>query len=189
MGVRAMAGMGMSTAMRGFTGFTIALFTGGILTAITGMLVGQPARAAGGSAVTVTALMMFALPCIRRWILEAGDLRGVALEQISEAQKEKARALAAQAALEVERNRMRRDAAYQTQRSEAAITAEKQRLQSQFDEDRTEIMCKAYEAGVRHTLDGLLDAPAPARGRSVVPFPSPASRSERLPERGVSHPS
>lgn len=189
MGVQAMTGTRMSATMRSFTGFAITLFAGGILTALTGMVADLPARAAGGSAVTVTALTMFALPCIRRWILEAGDMRAMALDQICEAQREKARALAAQAAVEVERDRMRRDAAYEAQRSVAAIAAEKQRLHEQFEADRTEIMLKAYEAGVRHTADGLLDAPERPSGRSVVPFPTAASRSEQLHKRGVSHPS
>lgn len=189
MGVQAMTGTKMSTAMRSFTALAITLFASGILTTLAATWADHPAQAAGGSAVTVTALTMFALPCIRRWILEAGDLRDVALGQIGEAQKETARALAAQAAVEVERGRMRRDAAYDAQRSAAAIATEKRRLQEQFDADRTEIMCNAYEAGVRHALAGVLEAPERPGGRSVVPFPSPAARSEQLQKRGVSHPS
>lgn len=176
----------MSTAMRSFTGLAITLFTGGILTTLTGMVIDHPACAAGGSAVTATALMMFALPCIRRWVLEAGDMRSVALVQIDEAHKEKARALAAQAAIEVERDRMRRDAAYDAERSKAAIAAAEKRFQQQLDEARTEIKLNAYADGVRHAMAGLLDAPERPSGRSVVPFPS---RGEQLAKRSVSHPS
>jgi hypothetical protein len=174
--------------MRAFTTFTGVLFAAGILVTLFATLRNDPARAAAGSAVTITALTMFALPVIRKWILDASDMREQQCVARRETEAERLRYAAGLAAAEGERERLRQDMAYESKRAAARLATERAALQQQFADERTQLIAETFDAAVRMVQDGLLDAPA--RDRSVVRFPAPSRHSEAAStSRGVSRPS
>lgn len=156
----------------------VAAGTGVVLTAglgivLIGIVRNDPARAAGGSCLTITALTLIALVVIRRWITDTSAERTRHLDAARAAHDERIRYIAAQAALSSERTRMRRDSAAETARLKTQLAAEREALQDQFDAERGRLICESFKAGVLMQESGVLDAPS-ANETGVIQFPRSA---------------
>lgn len=174
------------------------VITGGLGVVVAGIVRNEPARAAGGACFTITALTLIALTLIRRWITDtSADRERMRTDLAAERERlradecvatgERVKYLAAQAALGVERDRMRRDRAADVEGVAAQLAAERERLSDQFEEARNQVVQEASEAAWQIFLQGGL--PVPAKGRTVLPFPSSAHMEPGAQVRGVSHPS
>ncbi|MEV8477838.1 hypothetical protein [Streptomyces sp. NPDC051173] len=150
----------------------------GITVVLVGVLTSDPARAAGGACLTITALTLIALRLIRTWITDTAAERSRIQDAIRAADIERMRYLAAQSALGVERDRMRRDAEEATRHSSKQIKAEHARLREQFEEERAALISETFEAAFSMLTTGrLMDSLAHTHGRAIIPFPIEPART------------
>lgn len=164
-----------------------AVITAGLAVVLWGVWRNDPARAAGGACLTITALTLVTLVLVKGWVTDTTAERRRLAEAAKQYDDEHSRYIAAQAALEVERDRMRRDVEYATERAAAQLVAERAKLQSEFDSERNALICATFESAFE-ILKGGLPAEATTRGRSVIPFPEqhPAAAEARARGRDVS---
>ncbi|MFE5871587.1 hypothetical protein ACFQ6V_23480 [Streptomyces roseifaciens] len=161
----------------------ICILTVGLAVVTAGVLTSDPARAAGGACFTVTALTLIALRVIRSWIVNTAAERGRLQDAIREAEAERTKCIAAQAAIEIERDRMRRDAAAAAQQAHEQLAAERDRMSVEFEEARGDLMAQtastAFWLGVQHGT--------PVKGprrRIVIPFPEGGASPDGPRPRG-----
>nr|WSZ97322.1 hypothetical protein OH820_18120 [Streptomyces sp. NBC_00857] len=128
----------------------------------------------------MTALTLVALVSIRRWTTDTHAERVRLADATREAETEKSRYIAGQAAMEVERDRMRRDAASGREQLEIQLATARQALADQLEEDRAKISCDALEAALI-MLPGLLSEGRPEHG-TVIGFPAQPARHQRAQE-------
>lgn len=133
------------------------------------------ARSLGGACLTMTALTLIALVSIRRWTTNTDAERRRLADATREAETEKTRGIAAQAAMEVERNRLLRDAASQRAQLEALLKAERKAMHDQLEADRTEIGIDALKEAFRLIHEGLCDPPKQQSQGTVIDFPEQSS--------------
>ncbi|MYZ37517.1 MULTISPECIES: hypothetical protein [unclassified Streptomyces] len=124
------------------------------------------------------ALTLIALVSIRKWTTDTHAERGRLAEAMREADTERGRSVAVQAAMEVERARIRRDAAAELERMEARLRAERQAIRDQLEEERARMACESLGIAFRMIKAGLLeDRPAEEHGK-VIGFPGAARARE-----------
>jgi hypothetical protein len=156
------------------------------------------ARTVGGSCLMTTALLLSALTAIRRWVINAQVERYALSQATREADAERARYMAAQAALEMERQRIMRDAAVEREQSIARVKAAQAAMRERFDGERARLICESLETAVKLVRAGLLEPSAPGVQAKVIGFPKQPPQRERTqtsqPEqvealdRGTGHP-
>lgn len=169
------------------TAATAAVITAGLAVVLWGVWKNDPARAAGGACLTITSLTFIALVVIRRWVTDTSAERAGLAATGKQRDDERSRYIAAQAAMAVDRDRMRRDAEYAAEQAAAQLEAERVKLRREFDEERNELVCKSFAAAFEILKSGLPDDAA-TRGRAVIPFPDqrPAGGAARARGRDVS---
>nr|WSS66787.1 hypothetical protein OG284_36815 [Streptomyces sp. NBC_01177] len=156
----------------------------GLSTVVFGIITENLERTVGGAIFTMTALTLIALVLIRRWITRADTERSRLGDAVRDADTERMRYLAAQAALEVERGRLRRDIAGEHKRLTATLEAERTAMRAHFEEQRAHVICETIEATVGLVRDGLLNPTTHQYGQ-IIGFPSPAHhRAAEEPARG-----
>lgn len=142
-----------------------------------GVITNDPARSLAGTCLTVTALVVIALITIRRWVTDTHTERARLANAVRAADEDRARAVAAHAAVEAERNRVVRDARAERARNAQTLAAERDAMQTEFDAQRAQIAAVALEQAVA-LLKGKIGAQAPSRERSrVLPFPQQSERA------------
>lgn len=145
---------------------------------------GHTAHALAGVCLTTTSLTLLALVTIRRWIVTTAQERKRLADAIREVEAEKAKYITSQAALEMERQRIVRDADAERAALSAQAIAERQALHDEFDEKRAELVCKTLEASAK--LLRRLDAePLEAHEHAAVTPLFPDQQPERARERGA----
>lgn len=167
------------------------IMTGGIAVVLYGIIRADIARALGGACLTMTALTLIALVSIRRWTTNTQVERQRLADATRDAEIERTRYVAGQAALEMERERVLRDAASEREQVAARLRNDQATMRNQFEDERATLQCESFEAGASMALRGLFDRPAPSAHGKVVsfPFPSqPARERDEIGDRGVSQP-
>ncbi|MFW3473594.1 hypothetical protein ACN24M_20235 [Streptomyces microflavus] len=150
-----------------------ALITSAGLTIVLyGIITKDLTRTVGGAIFTMTALTLIALVLIRRWITTTSDDRARLGDAVREADAERMRYVAAQAAGEVERARLRRDATAERQQLTARLAAERAVMIAQFEDQRAELVCKTMETTVQLYRAGHFDPGAPAPYAQVISLPN-----------------
>jgi len=156
----------------------------GLSTVVYGIITENLERTVGGAIFTMTALTLIALVLIRRWITSAATERQRHDDAVRAADTERMRYVAAQAALEVERGRLRKDIASEHTRMSAALEAERTTMRNQFEEERATLVCKTIETTFLMFRDGKF-APSEHDYGKIIGFPSPAhQRAAEEPARG-----
>ncbi|MFJ9029752.1 hypothetical protein ACIRQP_14710 [Streptomyces sp. NPDC102274] len=139
----------------------------------------------------MTALTLIALVAIRSWTTDTREERQRLADAQREADTERSRSVASQAALEVERSRIQRDAAAEWARIEARLQTERQAMRAQLEEERAKMACESLETAFRMINAGLFED-RPAGHGKVIGFPSHAARAREEAacdrDRGVSQP-
>lgn len=156
----------------------------GLSTVVYGIITENLERTVGGAIFTMTALTLIALVLIRRWITNADADRQRHDDAVRAADTERMRYVAAQAALEVERGRGRRDLAAEHKRMSATLEAERAAMRDRFEEERATLVCETIETTFRMFQDGKF-APAAHEYARVIGFPNPThQRAAEEPARG-----
>lgn len=139
-----------------------------------GIITNDLKRSIGGVAFALCALTFIALVVIRRWITDTNVERRRLDDAVRQADADRMRYVAAQAALEAERARVRHDVAVERQQLTVRLEAERAAMDEQFEEARSQLIIDTTEAAVRLIGSGFpnnVSAPVYAR---VIELPSPA---------------
>lgn len=157
----------------------------GLSTVVYGIVTENLERTVGGAIFTMTALTLIALVLIRRWITNADADRQRHDDAVRAADTERMRYVAAQAALEVERGRLRRDIAVEHQQVAATLDAERAAMRERFEEDRATLVCETIETTFLLFRDGKFAPTEHGYAAQVIGFPRPAhQRAAEEPTRG-----
>lgn len=157
---------------------------GGLTVVVYGTLRDDLARALGGTCLTLAALTAIALILIRRWIVDTSDERRILAAAQREAERERARYFAAQAALENEQGRLARDRAAERYADAAKLKAERDAMAADFEDRRGTLIAETMEATIRMIRGNKLNPPKPIEG-NLIPFPH--QQAARAPERSREH--
>lgn len=164
-----------------------AVTLGGLALTLHGAWRGQFTHSLAGVAMTMVALTVIILSVIHRWVTDTRTEHACLAAGVREAQAERLRYIAAQAALENEQARLRRDLNAERAALTAGARAEHEALLAEFEERRGELISDTMEATVRMFHEGRF-APETGRGATIIRLPqqpSPVSHRERSWEHGV----
>lgn len=156
--------------------------TAGISLILYGVARDDLACALGGASVTTVTLTLVTLTAIRRWITDTQAERSRLAESIRSATDERTRYIAAQASIEMERQRLSRDAAADRAQTHAVLAAERAKMQDDFDDQRAQLVCDTLEAGVELMRKHKAAEATQERAR-VIAFPK--QEGERARSRDV----
>ncbi|MEI5100371.1 hypothetical protein RB200_19815 [Streptomyces sp. PmtG] len=146
------------------------IMAAGLAAILYGVLRDDLARSLGGACLAMTALMPMALIAIRRWITDTSAERAHLADALRQAQDERTRYIAAQAALENEQGRLHRDLAADRARTAAMLIAERDGMQDEFEEQRAQLISETFEVAVDMERRGLLKPTDPSKG-NLIRFP------------------
>lgn len=155
--------------MRGIAAGAAVILTAGLGTVAVGILRSDPAKAAGGACLTVTAITLVALCIIRRWLTDTADERGRLADATAAANEERTRYVACLAAVEAERARVRRDAGIEATRQRAQLDAERDSMRDEFEAQRHELVIDTFQTAVLMERAGLLIEPPTASVTHLFP--------------------
>lgn len=143
----------------------------------------------GGSCLLLSAVLVGALLLIHRWISDTTDVRNALNASQRAAERDRARYIALQAALEVEQGRLNRDMAADRRRMARDLIREREAMQAEFEEKRASVIAETMEATVRMYRNGKFAPDASASGRLIqFPYQSPQGaepQRARSREHGV----
>ncbi|MFJ9112953.1 hypothetical protein [Streptomyces sp. NPDC102283] len=181
--------MNSKTGSRATAAGAALITSAGLSIVLYGIITENLERTVGGAIFTMTALTLIALVLIRRWVTNTTAERQRLSDATREKDTEHMRYLAAQAALEVERGRLRRDAIVEREQLTARLAAERAAMNERFEEQRAELVCKTMEATVQLYRDGHFDPSAPTAYARIIGFPTPEvrQRAAEEPQRGAHH--
>lgn len=162
-------------------------FTTGMAVVIHGIITDNAARSAAGASLSITSLTFFALCQVKKWITCTEHERDRQLDAARASNDERTKYIAAQAAMQIERQRMQRDAAAERRQLAARLATEQAAMRARFQEERDTLVCETVEATLRMVREeGLLDNQAPEAHAKVIglfPEPCPARQREPAPTR------
>lgn len=183
--------MDLTGGARATAGAAGTATTGGLVVVLYGTLDDNLARTLAGTCLTLVALTVLALVLIRQWIVDTRDERRILAAAQRQAEGERTRYIASQAALENEQGRLNRDMAAERYALTARLNAEREKLAAEFEERRAALIAETMEVTVRMMRDGKL-APAPSTTGNLIPFPhqhpQPETTRARSREHGVGAP-
>ncbi|MEU0991078.1 hypothetical protein [Streptomyces sp. NPDC005953] len=156
------------------TSFTALMISAALLTH--GATIDSLPTCLAGLALTLVALTSLVLIFVRHWTSDTRAERARLGEATRDASAVSARYLAAQAALDSERQRLLRDTAAERERCKAQLEAERAALLQEFEESRARIACEAFEAAVVIWRKGI---PKEAQHAKVIGFPTQERERER----------
>lgn len=156
------------------------LLAGGMTVCGYGAARGDLPAALGGTCLVVIAVTLLALAVIRTWITDAASERRELASARREADADRRKHFAGQAALECEMTRLNRDMAAERARIAATLIAEREAMRAELEERRLQITTEAFRTGVEMERAGMLrpDAPLPP---NLIQFPR--QKAEPQPER------
>jgi hypothetical protein len=142
-----------------------------------------PASIAGLS-LTLTALTAIALILLKGWITDTREERRLLATTQCEAQGEKSRYVALQAALEAEQGRLTQDRAAQRRADQQRLKVERDAMERQFEEQRASLAAETMEATFLMIHNGKFAPDEPTHNK-VIQFPRdlPHQQPQRHPGR------
>ncbi|MER5559638.1 hypothetical protein ABT071_13635 [Streptomyces sp. NPDC002506] len=162
----------------------VASLVTGLGIAVYGTLNDDLPRTLAGSCLLMIALLLSALLSIRKWIIEAQSERDALARARRDADDERLRYLAAQAAVEMERQRIERDAAMEREQGIVHIKAVKAAMEEQFEEQKAQLICQSLETAYDLYVRGLANShQEPAGHAKVIAMPAPTRQREGQPDQ------
>lgn len=163
------------------------LLTSGFAAIIHSVSTDNVAASIGGACLVMVALTVTVCVLVRHWIVDTNTERAILAAAQHEAQAERSRYFAAQAALENEMGRLNRDMAAERARIARSLAAEQAKLRAQFEEERAELAAEAFRTGVEMERAGMLKPGAEKTQGVLIRFPrhpEHAAEQERSREHG-----
>lgn len=172
--------MGVTAGNKAATATTAGILIAGFAVIIRNTAHDNVAGAIGGACLVMVGLSAVILVMVRHWVMNTGEERRILAAAQREAQAERSRYFAAQAALENEQGRLNRDMAAERARMTATLTAERAKMRAEFEEERTQLVTDAFRTGVEMERAGDLKPQTPVRG-NLIPFPE--KQPGRVPQQ------
>jgi hypothetical protein len=162
------------------TATTAATALGGLAAILYGIAQADTARSIG---LTMTGLTAVALVLIHRWIADASDERHRLAASQYETQQERRRYIALQAALANEQGRLHHGLAVERLNNEAALAAEREAMEAEFEAERGNLIEEAMDTAVL-LLRAQKSAPDTTVQGKVIRFPGQEQSESRERVRG-----
>lgn len=176
---------------RATTTIAALLLAAGTTTVLYGVVRDDLARSISGACLLMTGLALIILVSVRRWTSDTQAERLRLSDATREADAERMRYVAAQAALEVERQRVQRDAAAERHQLTARLHAERVAMRDTYEDERARLIAESFETAVQLVRAGVLDEPKGghtanhAKVIGLFPTPEmPGAEQHRARERG-----
>lgn len=168
---------------------TAALGLAGLAITSRGILRDNLPSTVGGSCLIFSTVVVGALLLIRKWVSDTTLIRTALTATQREAERERSRYVAAQAALENEQGRLNQDMAEERRRIAASLIAEREAMRTEFEERRATLISETMEATFLMIQNGKFASDTTASGR-LIQFPKqsqpqPATDRMRSREHGV----
>ncbi|MFF6829579.1 hypothetical protein [Streptomyces longwoodensis] len=141
----------------------------------------------GGACLVMVALTLVILVLVRRWIINTAEERRILAACQREAQSERARYIAAQAALEGEMGRLTRDMAAERSAIRAALIEDRRRMRAEFEEERTQLAADAFQLGAQMERNGDLKKKQQPESANLIPFPKQERQRAQDPQDQPHH--
>jgi hypothetical protein len=157
---------------------------GGIGIILDGVLRNDLPASIAGLSLTLTALTTVALILLKGWITDTREERSHLAAAQCEAQAEKSRYIALQAALEAEQGRRAQDRAAERRADQQRLKVERDAMERQFEEQRATVIAETMEATFLMIRDNKFAPDEPTRSK-VIQFPTdlPHQQPQHRPER------
>lgn len=175
--------MGLTNGARVTAGTAATILTIGVSVVLYSTLHNDPSRVLLGTCITLSALTVIALILIRHWIGDTSEERRLLAASQREAQAERSRYFAAQAALEVEQGRLTVDRSTQLRADTKRLQVEREKMTADFEERRAALVSETIEEVVSMIVNGKLAPESPTENK-VIQFPHQHSHPQ--PERARS---
>lgn len=144
-------------------------FATGMAVVIHGIITDNAARSAAGASLSITSLTFFALCQVKRWITSTERERDRHLDAARASDDERTKYIAAQAAMQIERQRMQRDATAERKQLAVRLATEQTAMRARFQEERDTLVCETVVATLQMVReDGLLDNQAPEAHAKII---------------------
>ena len=139
----------------------------------------------GGACLVMAGLTAVILVLVRHWIRNTAEERRILGAAQREAQAERSRYFAAQAALENEMGRLNRDMAAERHRIATTLVAERAQMNREFKERHAVSVAEAFRTGVEMERAGMLKPDQPVVPANLIEFPRqhPDRQEERARSR------
>lgn len=124
----------------------------------------------GGACLVMMSLVGLLLIFLRHWVTNTNEERRTLRTAQREAQAERVRYVALQAANESEHGRVLRDVAATRATVKATLETERRQMQAEFDGTRATELAKAFQTGVEMERSGALCRDKQQRG-NLIRFP------------------
>lgn len=164
------------------------LLLGGLALTLHGVWRDQATHSLAGVVLTMIALTVIILTVIHKWVTDTSTVRSMLAATQREAQAQHHRYLAAQAMMEIEQDRLRRDLNMEKAALGKRLRNERAAIAAEFEERRAALIAETMEATFLMIRDGKF-APDTEQGATLIRFPNqqPQSqpRHDRPRERGV----
>jgi hypothetical protein len=161
---------------------------GGLGLILHGMWRDQPTHSLAGVVLSMIALTATILAVVHHWVTDTRAERIALAAAQREAQAERARAFAAQAALENEQGRLYRDLAGERAAIRGRLEVERAAMQQEFEESRSQLVAEAMETLASWMVSGKVSPPERQTG-NLIRFPKQqpvqAPQRDRSREHGV----
>ena len=162
------------------TATTAATTLGGLAAVLYGVTQADTARSIG---LTMTGLIAVALVLIHRWIADTSDERHRLAASQYEAQQERSRYVALQAALANEQGRLHHDLATERLNLETTLATEREAMEAEFEAQRGNLVEQAMDTAVL-LLRAQKSAPDATVQGKVIHFPGQEQSESRERVRG-----
>ncbi|MEV0114622.1 hypothetical protein AB0H77_15420 [Streptomyces sp. NPDC050844] len=116
---------------------------------------------------------------IRRWTTDTRVERARLADAVRDAESERTRYIAAQAAMEMERQRVARDAAADHARTAAILTAERAAMADQFEEQRAQLVSETLEVAFKLARSNTGEETHEHERARVINFPQQQAERAR----------
>lgn len=182
--------MGLTASSKAAVATAAGILISGFAVIIRSASAHNAAGSIGGACLVMTGLSLVILILVRFWICNTNEERRMLAAAQREAQSERSRYFAAQAAHTNELGRNRREMAAERARLTATLKAERAKMQAEFDNTRAKELSEAFQTGAEMERAGVFKKrQQPPRG-NLLKFPkkqpsAPEAERERSREHGV----
>jgi hypothetical protein len=157
-----------------------------LLAGIALVVVGAAARhipaTAGGGGIVLATTVAASMLVIHRWLTDVTAERARLAQATRDADTERTRYIAANAALQQEQQRVRTDLQDHYRRTQLELARHRAALDDEFETRRAELAAKAFELGATMALTGKLTAD-PGTSADVVHLPTRQPQRQRAATR------
>lgn len=174
--------MDLTSGTRTMASVSAGVMLGGIGLTLHGVWRDQPAHSLAGVVLSMIALTVIILTTVHHWVTDTSTERTALAAAQREAQAERARAFAAQAALENEQGRLYRDLAAERAAIRGRLEVERAAMQQEFEDARSQLVADAMETLASWVVGGKVCPPTRETG-NLIRFPKQQPVQVQTPQR------